>query len=122
MERLLFALAEKMPNTKLIGYEIFIIPYLIAMIRKNFSKDKYKNVYIYWGDFFQKSIHQADAIICFLMSKSYPRLIEKFRNELKEEAMIIIEAWPLSGYEPKEVWETDKALRFNIYNAKQLKK
>lgn len=120
--RLLFSGAQKLPETQFIGYEIFLLPYFIALTRKILKPKKYKNVKIIWGDFFRADISKADVIITFLLDKSYQKLKDKFSQELKDEALIVIEAWPIKGVAPIDEWSVEGGLKFNIYKAEQMKK
>lgn len=119
--RLLFALARKRKDIKLIGYEIFLLPYLIAVIWKFLGGKKYKNVKIIWGDFFRKDISESEVVITFLLDKAYERLKVKFAKELRDETLVIVEAWPMEKIEVDEIWKVEGGLKFNVYKAKKFK-
>ncbi|MBT3231163.1 methyltransferase domain-containing protein [Candidatus Uhrbacteria bacterium] len=108
---LLFALAKENTKANFIGCEISVIPYLIAKLRAL----KYKNVQIKYKNLFKQSIDNADIIIIFLLTKAYDRLKEKFKAELKDEALIAVQGWAMENIKPSKVLKTDKALPFYIY-------
>lgn len=114
---LTFAAAKKNPQIKSIGYEISIIPYLIAKI-KSFA---YKNAEIRFGNLFKQPMNDADTIFIFLLSKSYPKLIAKLKQEVKDDCRIVVEAWPLPNIEPAETITEEKLLPVYIYYGRNLK-
>ena len=99
----LFALTRKNPNIHAIGYEISLLPYLVSLARKILGGKIYRGVSLRFGNLFKQNLRDADVIFVFLLDKSYPKLLKKFRSELKNEARIYVEAWPFPG-----VVETEK--------------
>lgn len=105
--RLVFAAAKK--GAEAIGVEIFILPYLYASIKSLFKK----RTKILYGDFFNYDLSGADAVFVFLQKKSYGRLAEKFKRELKPGARIVTSCWPILELENKLVKE-DKPAKENL--------
>lgn len=91
----LFALARKNPNIRAIGYDISLLPLLIGNIRKLLGGKKYRNVSIRFGNLFTRDVSDANYIFVFLLDKSYPRLKKKFAKEIRDDANVIVEAWPI---------------------------
>ena len=114
---ILFALAQKNANAIFIGFEISIIPYLIAKLRAV----RYKNVEIRYKNLFKQQVNDADLIIIFLLTKAYDRLKAKFKLELKHEAQIIVQGWAMENIKPSKMLKTDKALPFYIYKGSDFK-
>lgn len=111
----LFALARKHPDAKAIGYDISILPLLIGWTRKLLGGKKYKNVSIRFGNLFKKDVSDADLVFVFLLDKSYARLKEKFRRELKDDANIVVEAWPIKNIQPIREIRQEGLLPIYIY-------
>jgi SAM-dependent methyltransferase len=114
---ILIALSKKYPNANYYGYEISIIPYLVAKIRSL----THKNVKIIYKNLFSKNLSDADYIICFLLTKAYSRLANKFADELKNDAIVIIEGWPFNNLQAKKIIKTEKSLPFYIYKGEDFK-
>lgn len=115
---LLFALANKYPNLHLIGYEISLIPYCASLIRKAIGGEKYKNVKLLYRNLFRADLSQTDAVIAFLLPKSYNKLTKLF-STMKPNARILVEAWPLSDVEPEATDKQPGALSWRRYRANQ---
>lgn len=95
----LFAIAKQQPSIKAIGLEISLFPYLLALGCKFFGG--HHNVSIRYRNFFHAPIQDADVVFAFLLSKSYPRLKSKFAAELRDDARVIVEAWPMPDIGPE---------------------
>ncbi|MFH1631819.1 MAG: class I SAM-dependent methyltransferase [bacterium] len=111
----LFAIARHNPHIKLVGYEISLLPYLIACARKLVGGAKYKNVSIKFANLFKQDLSDGDLIFVFLLDKCYPRLIDKLRREIKPNATVVVEAWPLPGIRPSKVDQDDGLLSVFFY-------
>ena len=76
------------------GIEISIPLYVIAKMRSFF----YKNATIYFKDLFRANISDADVIFLFGMPKKLgPKIIDKFKKELKPGTQVITYVFPLKG-------------------------
>ncbi|MFA5020582.1 MAG: hypothetical protein WC517_00785 [Patescibacteria group bacterium] len=95
--RLVFAAAKR--GAEAIGIEIFILPYLYSWI-KSWGR---KNARILFGDLFNYDISGADAVLIFLMNKSYGRLVEKFSRELKPGTRVVVGCWKIEEWADKLV-------------------
>ena len=109
--RLVFASARR--GAKSIGFEIFIIPYLVAKIRSWFNK----NSKIYFTDFFRRNISDANVVFIFLTYKPYKRLIEKLDKELKSGAKIVVYCFEIKEWQDRliKVSKTEKDLPVYVY-------
>ena len=110
--RLIFAAAEKGANA--IGYEISLIPYLIAKVRWLFFAQR-KNVSIRFKNLWRVDLGQADIIYVFLLPQVLKRLEEKMEKELKPGARVIVHCWALPNWKPMAVSEAANELKFYIY-------
>ena len=92
------------------GFEISVLPYLVAKIRQLVSKEKIK---IKFKDFWLTDLSQADVVFFFLIPRIYPKLKNKLNKELKPGTKVIAYVWPIDGLEPVQI---DKVLgRPTIY-------
>lgn len=115
---MLFEIARHHKNVTCIGYDISFLPLAIGLLRKLFGGAKYKNVKLRFGNLFNQNIGDATHVFIYLLAKSYPRLKEKFAAELKDDAMVIVEAWPMPEIEPTHVIKEEGALTIYIYSGK----
>ncbi len=113
---MLFALAKKNSTLKCIGYDISLLPLVIAWCRKLWGLRRYRKVSIKFGNLFTQKIDKADVVFVFLLDKSYPRLIEKFKREISPSARVVVEAWPLPGIDPTETIKAEGLLPVFIYS------
>ena len=110
--RLAFAAAANGANA--IGYEISLIPFLIAKIRWLFSKQQ-KNVSIRFKSLWRVDLGQFDIIYVFLLPQILGKLEKKLEKELKPSAKVIVHCWALPTWKPKLVSDVKNELRFYLY-------
>lgn len=118
---LLFELAKKYPNATFIGYDISLLPLCWGWMRKLFGGSKYKNVRLYWGNFFTKNISDANIVFVFLLSHAYKKLMFKFASELSDDATVIVEAWPFSDLKSERTVTDEGLLPVYFYSGKQFR-
>ena len=94
--RLLFACASR--GAFVHGYEIALVPYLIVLWRRMFSKDR-ERIKITYGSFWKADLGGADVIYFFLMPEAYKRVREKIEQEVKEGTRVACYAWPVKEWE-----------------------
>jgi len=114
---LLFACVKKNPGIKTIGFEIALLPYLIGVFRKFLGR--HKNVNIKYRNLFSQKIEDADIIFVFLQEKCYPRLINKFKKELKDNCLVVVEAWPLKNTQPYKTIQKEGFVPVYFYKGRQ---
>lgn len=93
----LFSIADRRPGIRSIGYEIALLPYAIGLVTKALGGGKYRNVAIRCRDFFGKDLSDADGVFIFLLEESYPRVMKKLAKELRDDAQVVVAAWPFPG-------------------------
>jgi tRNA A58 N-methylase Trm61 len=118
---LLFAVARQFPSVTCVGYDISLLPLLFAWGRKMIFFKKYCNVSIRFGNLFKQSVADADLVFIFLLPKSYPKLTEVLKRDLREDARAVVEAWPLPLIESTETIKKDGCLSLFFYTGKQLR-
>jgi len=92
-------MAAKEFKAEAIGYEISLLPYLIAKLRISWLGSKVL-VRVSFKDFFTVDLNQADVVTCFLTPAAMNKLAGKLRRELKPGARIVSYAFHLPGWEP----------------------
>ena len=106
--RLLFGAAKR--GAKGIGYEVSLLPYLLAKMQSYFLKEDVKIMY---KDFWGADISKADVIYVFLMRDTYPKLLKKIDKEEKKGAKLITYVWPIPDREAYKEDKLDK--KCNLY-------
>lgn len=100
-----------------IGYEYSLAPYLLAKLFNIFSRKKIK---VYYKNFFNENLSEADYIFCYLMPKPMERLEKKFKNELKPGAIVISNTFAIKNWQPNKIINIDKkgllSKKIYIYN------
>ncbi|MBI4281219.1 class I SAM-dependent methyltransferase [Candidatus Uhrbacteria bacterium] len=81
------------------GFEVSLLPYLLARAR-NLLSPKKNRFALRYKDFWYADLHDADVVYVFLMQKIYPRLKEKLEKELRPGAKVITYVWPIPGWTP----------------------
>jgi len=107
--KLVFAAAGA--GAEAIGFEISLLPYLLARSRSFYvinSKVKFKN-------FWKEGLSDADIVYLFLTPKVNPRVKEKLEHELKMGAKVIAYTWPIEGWQPTKIDTTPGQLPMYLY-------
>lgn len=106
--RLVLAAAKR--GATAIGYEIAILPYLVAVIRCALSSHRLR-AHINFQDFYQADLRSAQVVIAFLLPRAMAKLKPKFEAELQSGTRVVSYAFPIPGWTP---------LRKDKTNARQL--
>ncbi|MFA6604077.1 MAG: methyltransferase domain-containing protein [Patescibacteria group bacterium] len=117
----LFDLAARFPEAKFIGFEISLLPYALAQLRRLFAGRRGANVRILLRDLYGQDLSDATVIFIFLMPKVYDRLKKKFAAELQPEAMVITEVWPFEGIEPVRLVKEPGRVQLRVYQGRQFR-
>jgi SAM-dependent methyltransferase len=96
------------------GFEISLLPYLIAKFKIIFSKVKNKPK-IYFRDLWKINLGQADVIFVFLLPRIMQKMKEKMEKELKPGARIICYTWPMPGWTAAKVSEAEGGSKVYLY-------
>lgn len=100
--RLLVAAAEKY-NVRAVGYELALVPYCAAQIRRLLSGAR-SRIRIEYGNFWQADLSDVDAIVCFLTPYAMRKLEPKLTRELvRPGARFISYSFRLHSRQPKLV-------------------
>ena len=99
-------------TTKVIGFELSPIYYLISFLNLKLNKIKFK---LYLKDFFRASLKEADIVFFFLMPTPIERLKIKLEKELKKETKVISFCFPVKGWTPYLIIKKEKQLPVYFY-------
>jgi len=95
-----------------IGFEVSLLPFVIAHIKKIFTKDKFT---IKFKSFWDVDLQDADIVYIYLLPKSYPKLKEKLKKELKKGTKIITSTWKIEGWDIKKTNKKIGSSSFYLY-------
>ncbi|MBI3573127.1 MAG: 50S ribosomal protein L11 methyltransferase [Candidatus Kerfeldbacteria bacterium] len=90
--------AAKTYQARATGFEISLLPWLVAKIRIRLSGLGARA--IVWRDFFAVDLSPADVVVCFLTPRAMTRLADQFRTQLRPGTRIISYAFSLPGWTP----------------------
>lgn len=84
------------------GYEISLLPYVIAktkllLINFLYPQKLAGSCAIEFSDFFTKDLSSADVILCFLTPKAMEKLSPKFKAELKTGSRVVSYCFRIHG-------------------------
>lgn len=85
------------------GFEISLLPYLLATIRGLFLKKHRGEYAISFRNFWKVPLGEADVVFLFLMPKVLGKMKEKIQREAKPGTRIVSYVWPLPGLEVTKV-------------------
>lgn len=93
-------IAAKEFNAKAIGFELSYFLYLISKINI-FLHGLSKKAKVKWSNFYEEDLSRADVIFCWLTPKAFPKLVNKFNQELKIGTRVITYSSPLGFWQPE---------------------
>jgi len=96
------------------GFEVSIIPYVLAWINKLASPYR-KQVKLTFKDFWFADLSDAKVVYFFLIPRIYPKLKTKLQKELKPGAKVIAYVWPFEGWQPDKVDIVEKQNKIYTY-------
>ncbi|MBI5135604.1 hypothetical protein HZA86_05235 [Candidatus Uhrbacteria bacterium] len=87
-----------------IGFEIALLPYLIAKIRGRILPEAQRQRYfVYYKDFWSADLSSADVVFAYLLPRVHQRLRKKLETSLKPGTRVIISTWPIIGWRPSVI-------------------
>jgi SAM-dependent methyltransferase len=96
-----------------VGYEYFILPYIIGQIYNLFSKNKVK---IKLKNFFKADLSKADYVFCYLITDEMVKLEKKLKQELKPGALVISNTFKFKNWQPKKFIVIDEKRKKTLSN------
>jgi len=103
----------KQKKVQAIGYEYFILPFLMAKLLTFLNRNKIK---IFCQDFFKVDLSRADYIFCFLINQEMLRLETKLAKELKPGALVISNAFQFKNWQPEKIIILDQNKKTGLNN------
>ncbi len=110
--RLLFHAAHY--GAKAVGYEISLLPYIIAKFRSR--KYPRKSVQTLFQDFWKHDLSEASVVFIFLTPPVHARIGEKLKRELKPGSRVVSYVWPIAGLTLRVKDKTSKNLSLFVYD------
>jgi SAM-dependent methyltransferase len=111
--------AEKYGPKKLIGYELSPLHVVLANLKAKIIGSKIK---VYWQDFFNADISEADYIYLFLVPKIVDRAWLKITKEAKKGAFVLVLSDNIPYEKPFKVFKTqpnnNKSTLVRVYQVK----
>ncbi len=95
--RLIYAAANAGANAQ--GFEISLLPFVLAHARKMFNKNSAR-IKISYKNLWNTKLNDADLIYVWLMPEKMTKLRTKLAQELKKGTKVITYAWPIDGWTP----------------------
>lgn len=87
-----------------VGYEINLLPWLLACLRRCLVGRRMK---VLCRDFWKADLGEADLVFCYLFPDILVPLAEKARLELKAGAVLVSCNFPLPDWKPERVLTSD---------------
>ena len=100
--RVLIGLANNTEASRVVGYEISFIVYVISYLRI-LLLGLSKKVEVRFGDFLRRDLSNADVIFFFLTPMAMSKLKPKFQKELKKGTRIISYSFSIPGWKKLSV-------------------
>jgi Methyltransferase small domain len=110
---LAIALAKKLPDCQVTGYENSPVPYSFSRMLQLILR--YPNLQFYRRDVLQIPLHDASVIVCYLYPGAMKNLKPKLEKELKNGTFVITNTFAVPGWKPRNVIEADDIYRSKIY-------
>ena len=105
-------IADKEFGARAIGFEINILPYLIAKIKIFIFRSHAKMIF---RSLFNQNLKEADVVFCFLLPRTMEKLEPKLKAELKPGARLIAYTFPPPKFTPKKVITISDEWKIYIY-------
>lgn len=102
-------LAKKFPKSKVMGYEISYLPYLVSRLRSQ------TNLHFYHEDFFKLDLRQYQIVVCYLYPAAMERLKPKLEKELDAGVLVISSTFAIPGWKPVKTVELADLYRTKVY-------
>ena len=94
--------AQKKTKTIATGYEVALLPYYLAKIRKYFSGAKIK---INMQNFLKANLADANVIYCYLGPDVMTTIGEKIKKECRKGTRLYSNSFSIKNMKPKKVWK-----------------
>ncbi|MEN8262487.1 MAG: class I SAM-dependent methyltransferase [Nitrospirota bacterium] len=110
---LVIAFARKYPDRQVVGYELSLVPWIFALIRKKISG--LSNLTLYRKDFRNADLSDIAVLTCYLFPGGMVSLKEKLEQDKISEVLIVSSTFALPSSEPTKVIHLKDIYRTPIY-------
>ncbi len=94
--------AVQTSGVRAVGYEISILPYLIARLRAAIARPSGAAT-IEFRNFYRTDLSTFDVVTCFLTPSAMEKLRPKFERELRPGTRVVSYAFAVPGWQPTTV-------------------
>jgi SAM-dependent methyltransferase len=98
------------------GFEVALIPYLVARARCVFGR--LPNAHVRYADFWKADFSQADVLFFFLTPKIYKRMQEKCERECTPGTRVVAYVWPFDEWSATAVDRVEGKPDIYVYTMK----
>ncbi len=98
-----------------VGFDISVLPYLLAQIRRWRLGKNRTRCHIRWRDFWHTDLSKATVIYFFLMPRIFPRLKAQLEQQTKPGTRVITYVWPIDGWTPVMVSTSPNQPKMYLY-------
>jgi hypothetical protein len=110
---LLLPLAEKYPDSQVIGFETSLLPFWFSCLRLKLAGCS--NVQLQRKDFFKENLADAALVVCYLYPGAMEKLKHKFETELPSGAYVISNTFAVPGWIPERKVDIGDLYHNKIY-------
>jgi len=110
---LALALAGRFPDRAVVGYELSPLPWLVSLLLARLRPRA--NLSLRRADFMAADLSDAALVVCYLYPGAMRRLRGKLERELPAGAMVVSNAFLISGWQPAEVRHAADQYRTPVY-------
>lgn len=110
---LVFPLAKKYPNCRVIGIESSPVPYYFSKFRQLFMP--VRNLELLRCNLMEISIKDAGLVVCYLYPGAMNKLKTKFEKELKPGTWVLSNTFAVPGWDPYRAYDIGDIYSTKIY-------
>ncbi len=110
---LIFPIARRCPNARVIGIEGSPIPFLFSKVRQILFPRE--NLSIRYENFYDISFREASVVVCYLFPAAMKQLRFKFEEELPAESLVISHTFAIYQWQPIKIIKLSDIYRTPIY-------
>jgi len=110
---LAIALARTFPGVRITAYELSPVPFIFSKILIRLLG--IGNLHVFRADYLREDLSAADIIVCYLYPGGMARLMEKLKNELSRNAVVLSNTFAMPGWNPEKVIDTGDIYRTKVY-------
>ncbi len=106
-------LARAYPGHPVVGYELSPLPWAVSWLRARFVRSR--NLRVFRRDFHRADLGDACLVVCYLYPGGMERLRPKLEAELRADALVVSNFFPVPGWTPQQTLRADDLERSPVY-------